>query len=115
MLDQLERLAVYLHGFRWWFLALCGVVFVTLAILDFRGYEILWPFMLSLMWLFGIAFFVELFQRTKRLDEAERMKDMGPSFLYEFVKSDVYGYLMVFFFVFWFAFLAVITTQYLRS
>ncbi len=111
MLDRLEKLAVYLHGFRWWFLALCAGVFVTLAILDFRGHEVLGPFILAFMWLSGIAFFVEFFQRTKRIEEANRMKDMGPSFLYKFVTSDSHAYLMVGFFVFWFGFLTFFTIQ----
>ena len=115
MLDQLEKLAVYLHGFRWWFLALCVGVYVTLAILDFRGHEVVWPLMLSFMWLFGIAMFVENFQRTKRLEEAKRMKDMGPSFIYKLVTSDFYAYLMVGFFVFWFGFLSYFTIQVARS
>lgn len=115
MLDQLERLAVYLHGFRWWFLALCAGVFITLAILDFRGHEVIWPFMLSFMWLFGIAMFVELFQRSKRLEEAKRMKDMVPRFLYKFVTSDAYAYSMAWFFMFWFGFLTLITFLQVRS
>ena len=109
MLDQLERLAVYLYGFRWWFMALCAGVFITLAILDFRGHEVIGSFVTSFLWLFGVALFVKIFQRTKRLEEAKRMKDMGPRFLYEFVTSDAYAYLMVWFFVFWFGFLTVTT------
>lgn len=115
MLDRLEKLAVYLHGFRWWFLALCMGVFVTLAILDFRGHETVWLFVLSFMWLFGTAMFVRFFQRTKRLEEAKRMKDIGPSFLYGLVTSDLYAYLMVGFFVFWLGFLSYVTIQVARS
>ena len=111
MLVLFEKVAVYLHGLRWWFFGLCGVVFISLAVLDFRGHEVVWPFMLSFMWLFGIAMFVELFQRTKRLGEAERMKDTGPRFLYKFVTSDSYAYLMAWFFVFWFGFLSFVTIK----
>ncbi|MDH3338317.1 MAG: hypothetical protein OEM85_16165 [Gammaproteobacteria bacterium] len=115
MLDRLEKLAVYLHGFRWEFLAFCAVVFVTLAILDIRGHEIVWPFMLSFMWLFGLAFFVETFQRSKRLEEAERMRDVGPRFMHEWIKTDAFWYLQALFFVFWFGFLAIITIRIIAS
>jgi hypothetical protein len=106
---------VYLHGFRWWFLALCAGVFVTLAILDFRGHEIVWPFILSFMWLFGLAFFVETFQRSKWLKEAERMKDIGPRFMHEWVKTEAFWYLQAWFFVFWFGFLAFITIRLIAN
>jgi hypothetical protein len=115
MLDQLEKLAVYLHGFRWWYLALCAGAFVTLAVLDFRGHEVFWPFMLSFMWLLGLAFFVETFQRSKRLEEAERMKDIGPRFLHKWVKTDAYWYFQAWVFIFWFGILTIVTIQVARS
>ncbi len=105
MLDKLERFAVYLHGLRWWFFALCAGAFIVLAILDFRGHEVIWPFILSFMWLFGIAMFVESFQRTKRLEEAKYMEDVGPRFMYKFFTPDAFACLTAWFFVFWLGFL----------
>lgn len=115
MLDKLEKIAVLLHGLRWWFFALCAAVFVTLAILDFLGHDVFWGLQLSAMWLIGVAFFVEFFQRTKRFEEARRMRDSMPSFLYKIVTSDAYAYLMVWFFVFWFGFLTFFTFGIARS
>lgn len=115
MIDQLEKLAVYLHGFRWWFFALCGGVFVIIATLGFRGHEVEWPFMLTFLWSSGVVFFVGIFQRTKRLEEANHMRKMAPRFVYKFVTSDTYAYLMAWFFVFWFGFLTLISIQFARS
>ena len=115
MLDRLERIAVFLHGFRWWFLVLCVLVFVSLAILEFRGYETTGPFVLSFMWFVGIALFVESFQRTKRLQEAKRMKGIVPGFMHQFFTSDAFAYFTAFFFMIWFGSLAFITVRLVAS
>jgi len=115
MLDQLEKLALYLHGFRWWFFAICAAVFVTFAILDSRGHELGPQVVLSVMWLFGIAFFVRFFQRTKRIDEMKRLEGIGPRFMHKFLMSDTFWILAAWFFLIWFGLLAIFTLAELRS
>jgi hypothetical protein len=115
MLDYLERLAEYLHGFRWWFLLVCVGVIAGLAFLDFRGHEVGPQSVLSFMWLFGIAFFVRFFQRTKRVEEMKRMKGIGPRFMHNFLMSDAFWHLAAWFFVVWFGFLTFATVAELRS
>jgi hypothetical protein len=115
MLDQLEKLAVFLRGFRWWLFALWVGVSSALAIQQFRGYEVVWPFTLSFMWLFDVAFFIGFFQRSKRLEEARRFKDAEPRFMYQLLTSTSYWYISAWCFLLSFGFLALVTVRVLMS
>jgi hypothetical protein len=109
VLSTLEKLTNRLYTFRRPYCIFGAIVFSLLAFLEFKGTETAEPFMMSFLWFFFIALFVDTFRdNTEELASYEGYSSKRVERIFQSKGFKVYA---IVFFLFSFSMLVIFTVE----